>query len=152
MVKSNFMLEIKKHYLRKNTLLKLCSLLLLFLSSCSPLIAPYNEHIYRELASLKVETTTLVGKSNEEYSKHVSEVEDVDKDMNKLYEYMKGLPKNAESASMLKKIIDGDGMWSGIKSHWKTKGQVKPDAAVEFQKAIGEGFDELIELESKKIK
>lgn len=143
------MLSIQKHYLRKNTLLKFCSLLLIFLSSCSPLIAPYNEHIYRELVSLKVETTTLVGKSNEEYSKHVTEVEDVDKDMNKLYEYMKGLPKNTESASMLKKIIDGDGMWSGIKNHWKTKGQLQPELAGELQKAIGEGFDELIELESK---
>ncbi|MCO4292642.1 hypothetical protein NF867_07200 [Solitalea sp. MAHUQ-68] len=147
------MLPVQKQFLLKKTSYpKLLLALLFFISSCSPLIAPYNEHVYRELASLKVETTTLIGKATEEYSTHEGEVQTLDKDLNKLYEYIKALPKNTEATKMMEIMIKGDGRWGGIKNVWKTKGKLSPAAVTEFQNEVTEGFDDMIELESKKIK
>ncbi|POY35719.1 hypothetical protein C3K47_13240 [Solitalea longa] len=147
------MLPVQKQLLLKKTFYLRFLLPLIFLiSSCSPLIAPYNEHVYRELASLKVETTTLVGKASEEYSSHEAEVQALDKDLSKLYEYMKALPKNTEATKMMEIMIKGEGSWGGIKNLWKTKGKLSPAAVTEFQDAVTTGFNDMIELESKKIK
>ncbi|UKJ07159.1 hypothetical protein [Solitalea lacus] len=147
------MLRIQKHYLRNYSfLLKPLLLLLLIISSCSPLIASYNEHVYRELTSLKVETNALIGKATNDYTNPETEIEQLDKDLQKLHEYIKGLPKNAETTKMMDIMINGDGRWEGIKKVWKSSGKLSKAATGEFQAEIAEGFNDMLQLESRKIK
>jgi hypothetical protein len=87
------------------------------------------------------------------YSNHKPEVQDVKVRTEKAYEYEKGRPKNQVTTDMWKRMIDPKGgLLGGFLVLWEESGTVSPAFVPEKKKQIASGFDEIISLESEKIK
>jgi hypothetical protein len=131
--------------------------------SCKPLIATYDQYSYTQLSSVKVDVLNLLDKSNESYSSHEQEVEDVLTEVHKAMEYDIHKPHNEIMAKMWaiqnRLLVDStpvnnnpNSNLKGIIATWKKKGQLSSVFATEAEGQIADGFDLLLELESKKIK
>jgi hypothetical protein len=60
-------------------------------------ISPYNPVAYQNAVSLKVDSLNLLEKATTPYDGHKGEVESLQRELEKAYEYAKGLPKNEVS-------------------------------------------------------
>lgn len=138
--------------------------LLLFITGCKPLIATYDEYSYTQLSSVKVDVLNVIDKSTEDYTTHAAEVADVLTETHKAMEYDIHKPKNEIMAKMWS-VMDGlltdttalipnqpKSHLKGLLASWKKEGHFSGKTFVnEAKQQIGEGFDLLMELESRKI-
>src|SRR5215471_2068804 len=98
------------------------TLLVFVLSACST-IAPYSQTAYEQATSLKAEALILMDKATEQYASHKTEVEKVQLDMEKAYEYSKGRPKNEISTRQWEIIRDPNrNSLAGFLKRWEKKG------------------------------
>jgi hypothetical protein len=131
--------------------LMLCS----FLFGCAHYISTFDQLAYVQATSIKVDVLNLIDDSNESFTSHQQEVDEVVSKMMKAIEYEKHRPKNDISVRMWSKLIDSTkqkGIVGSYLASWKrtgTKSQVLID---EFKPLASEGFDLIAELESQKIK
>ena len=138
--------------------------LVIFVSSCKPLIATYDEYSYTQLSSVKVDVLNVIDKSTENYADHAAEVEDVLTETHKAMEYDIHKPKNEVMAKMwtvLNNLLtdstalmpgDSKSHLKGILASWKREGKFSGTTFTsDVKEQIGEGFDLLLELESRKI-
>lgn len=120
---------------------------------CGHYIAPYNETAYQNATDLKVESLALVDKSTEPYSDHVQDVQSLMIKIDQAYEFAKGLPKNGITTKQWEIIIDPNrNMLGGFIKKWEADGELREVFVKEFKTQVSQGFDQLIELESAKIK
>jgi len=138
------------------TLFIIPSLLAIFLSiiSCETTsIALYDETAYSQIISLKVDSLSLIEKATESYSLHEAEVNALQKELQFAYEYARGRPKNEITAEQIFLLINPEGyLLGGFFTRWESEGSLKR-AFVENAKAlIAEAFDQIIGLESGKIR
>lgn len=125
---------------------------LVVLTGCST-ISPFNQHAYEQATALKVDALALVDKSNEPYAQHAAEVTDIETRCRQAYEYANGLPNNQDTANQWKIITDPDGgSLFAYFELWKSEGQVRPAAVKDAEQQLAEHFDQIIQLESGKIK
>ncbi len=138
--------------------------LLLFLPGCKPLIAAYDDYSYTQLSSVKVDVLNVIDKSTEDYTVHAAEVADVLTETHKAMEYDMHKPKNEMMAKMWS-VMNGlltdttaltpnqpKGHLKGLLASWKKEKHFQGSTFVnEAKQQIGEGFDLLMELESRKI-
>ena len=118
-------------------------------------IASFDQYAYTQETSLKVEALSLMDKSADSYTLHVSDCETIVSDMLKMREYEKHRPKDVITFKMWDKLIDSTGQKGIVGSYlskWKTDGTEKPVFILEAKKIAGQGFDLIMELESQKIK
>jgi len=126
--------------------------LLLFVGGCAT-ISRYDQYSYMQAVNLKVDSLKLIDSSGEAYSNHKPEVQDIKVRAEKAYEYEKGRPKNQVTTDMWKLMIDPKGgLLGGFFVLWEESGTVSPAFVPEKKKQITRGFDEIIGLESEKIK
>jgi len=127
--------------------------LVLWLAACAPLIGPYSQVAYQNATSLKAETLALADKATEPYDKHKDEVEQLFVDVNKAYEFVKGVPSNSISAKQWSILIkrDGDLMGKFFK-RWAESPNKKLNKVFvdEFKGELSDAFDEIICLEANK--
>ncbi len=124
---------------------------LLCFAACAT-ISTFSQHAYLQTTSLKVEALALMDKANAPYDTHADAVEKLTMDLQKLYEYEKNRPKNSISVSLWDKLLHEDVLLGGFLKEWKTKGSLNPYYIQEVKLQVGEAFDKIAGLESKKIK
>jgi len=128
------------------------TLFLVVLADCST-ISPFNQYAYQQATALKVDALALVDKSNEPYAQHAAEIADIETRCRKAYEYANGLPNNQDTANQWKIITDPDeGSLFAYFQLWKSEGQVRPAAIKDAEQQLAQHFDQIIQLESSKIK
>ena len=125
----------------------------MFVVGCGASIALYNQKSYEYAVDLKVETLALIDKSTEPYTNHAQQVEALMIKIDKAYEYTKNIPKNSETAGQWEKISKRDGVLAGkYFKEWKKRGTVSSSLIPDLKKDIASAFDDVIALESAKIK
>jgi hypothetical protein len=116
-------------------------------------IAPYNQTEYESATSLKVESLAMMARMSSPYADHRVEAEALQMQLDKAYEYAKGLPHNEISAQQWAILRNPDGhMVGGMLRRWQAEGQLSQTFVSEMIGQVSKGFDELIALESQKLK
>lgn len=140
--------------MHKKIQIGLLTLVVAFLAqSCSPLISPYDQYAYIQATSLKVDALNLMDSATDSVQLHEKDINTIVTNLQKIYEYEKNRPKDTATTSQWKLMIDTSGhLFGGFITRWK-KEKVLRKAYVEDKKIqIGFCFDQISELESKKIK
>lgn len=126
---------------------------LLFISGCTSLVAKYNEHAYERATALKVESLVLLDKAVEPYSQHQQEAEQLQMELKKAYEYVKGLDLNENSTKQWAILINPDKhLIGGALKRWKKDKTLRPGFINYAKEQVGKGFDEIIKFEGLKLK
>ena len=134
---------------RRRLLLSLC---LCALASCST-ISTYDQAAYEHATSAKVDTLALMDKATESYSAHEKEITAVRTELEKAYEYDLGRPLNKITVTQWAILLDPErNLVGGFLKQCKSKDSVGATFVTEKKKQIGEAFDQIIGLESGKIK
>ncbi|NOW93398.1 hypothetical protein [Mucilaginibacter sp. SG564] len=129
-------------------LLPLC----LFLG-CSSTISTFDQTAYTQVTSLKVDALDLMDKATENYTSHESEVKALQLNIDKAIEYDKHRPHNEITTQMWTILNDPQGhLFGGFLVKWKKDGKCNATYIVDKKKQISNSFDQIAELESKKIK
>src|SRR6266853_1220454 len=106
-------------------------LTLLFSSACS-LIAPYDRAAYEHATNAKVDTLALMSKATGSYDEHEKEVEALVRQLDKAYEYDRGRQLNKITIAQ----------WNILSS----------TLIAEKKKQVGDALEQIIQLESGKLK
>ena len=128
------------------------SLCFFAVASCST-ISTYDQAAYEHATSAKVDTLALIDKGTESYSAHEKEIVAVTTELEKAYEYDRGRPLNKITVAQWTILLDPDrNLVGGFLKMWKTKGSLGATFVAEKKAQIGKAFDQIIGLESGKIK
>jgi len=123
------------------------------LTGCGHYIAPYNETAYQNATDLKVESLALMNNASRPYTDYAQEVQSLMIKVDQAYEFSKGIPKNDLTTKQWQKMLDPKkNMLGGFIKKWEMDGQLNEVFIEEMKEQIAEGFDEIIQLESAKIK
>lgn len=139
-------------------LLKQTTLILLMipmLMACASSISNYSVEAYKQTTSLKVDALNIMDLSTEAYPLHKAEVEEFEIKVQKVYEFEKNRPQNELTIKLWDKLLDENGaLLGGFIQKWKTKEKgVFGNAFIKHAKiSVGDAFDIISSLESKKIK
>lgn len=91
--------------------------------------------------------------ATEDYSQHEAEIKAVDLNIQKQMEYEKHRPKNEITNAQWSIISKPDGnLFGGFLSEWKSGKTLKPAYVTAKKTQISAAFDEIIKLESLKLK
>jgi hypothetical protein len=122
------------------------------LSSCA-ITSPFNQVAYEQATSLKVDVLSTMDNAAEPFAAHKTEVQQVTSDLKKAFEYAKGRPNNEESTRQWAIMQDPNrNLLGGFLKRWEEKSTLSP-AFIEGAKTnVADGFDQIIGLESGKIK
>lgn len=118
-------------------------------------IALFDQYAYTQTTSLKVDALSLIDKSTDSYTSHTKDCEVLISNLLKMREYEKHRANDLITFKMWDKMIDSTGHKGIVGSYmtnWKTDDKEKPVFIQEAKKIVGQGFDFIAELESKKIK
>ncbi len=125
-------------------------LLILFIVGCS---GSFDQHSYDQANSIKTEALILMDKGKDSATVHSDEINELLAKLDKAYEYEKARSQNEETTAMWKKLKSPKGnLLGGFITLWKQQGVLSETYITEKKKQIGQAFDEIIELESKKPK
>jgi hypothetical protein len=129
------------------------TLLSLSITACALSVDRFDSLAYQNATSLKVDSLMLIGKATQSYSTHKGSVESLKVAVEKAYEYAKGRTKNEEVTEQWALMKDpGKNLLGGFLARWEDKGKLSAAFVTEAKKLISTGFDEIIGLESGKIK
>jgi hypothetical protein len=126
--------------------------LMAFTAACST-ISTYDQTAYLQAVNTKVDALVLMDKAVEPYTNHRSDIAAFVTELQKAYEYERGRPLNKLTMAQWDILRDPSGdLLGGFLEEWKQEGKLMP-VYVERKKAqIGKAFDQIIQLESGKIK
>lgn len=129
----------------------LALVLLAAAAACTPLIGAYSPRAYEHATSLKAETLALVEHADEPYAEHREAADRLMVDLQRAYEYVRGVPRNAISARQWRLLVDPDGDLVGrFMRRWREEGTLSPVFIAEFRAILADAFDEIICLEANK--
>ena len=113
----------------------------------------FDAFSYKETISAKVETVDIMSYAVEEYDSHKKEIHDLNKDLQKIYEYEKNRPKNVETTKMWEILLDPDkNLYGGFLKRWQNDTTLNKFFIEEAKIQVAEAFDIIIDLENGKIK
>jgi hypothetical protein len=123
-----------------------------FLAACA-LIAHYDQVAYEHATSAKVDTLALMDKATGSYDEHQKEIEALVTELNKAYEYDRGRSLNKITVAQWDVLRDPNrNLVGGFLKMWKAKGSLSATFIAEKKLQIADGFDQIIALESGKLK
>jgi len=141
-----------KPFMKKSKFVLIAAAVLCFLA-CGASISLHDHYAYTQATSLKVDSLKLMDKAVEDYSMHEDEVDDLLTKIEKAHEYEKARPKNDETIKQWEILKDPDkDLLGGFFKMWKEKGKVSQFFIEEKKKQVVKAFDEIIELESVKLR
>ena len=141
----------KKILLRTNILVSL--LMVLMLTACGMTISSYDQQAYTQTTSLKVDALNLMDSAGDNYEKQAAAVQNLQINLQKAYEYEKNRPKNDVTVRLCDKLLDKNGhLLGGFIERWKTEKRLGSTFISNCKDQVGEAFDMISGLESKKIK
>lgn len=115
--------------------------------------ARFDQHVYIQTTSIKVDALNVMDQAIEDYSYHQNEVKQVIADLEKTYEYERNRKNNEITIKLWGKLKDTSGhLLGGFIKRWKDEKKLRPVFIQESKKQVGEAFDIIAQLESKKIK
>lgn len=121
--------------------------------SCTPLISKFDYIAYENTISLKVDALHLMSKATNPYQQYETKVEQLKLDLKKVYEYSKQIPLNEITAQQWELMKNpGNNLLGGFLKRWEEKGMIPPFMVDEAIKLVSKSFDDIIELETNKIK
>lgn len=121
------------------------------INSCSPLIALYDQYAYTQATSLKVDLQNLADESSTtNYADAKADIDRVNIELQKAYEYSKGRSKNTLSAKQYEILLGENNFYKTFLKTWQTQGKESPTAANEMKIKLGQLMDQIIELENGK--
>lgn len=124
----------------------------LFLAACS-LIAPYDRAAYEHATNAKVDTLALMAKATHSYDQHQKEAEALMLEVDKAYEYDRGRQLNKITVAQWDILRDPNrDLVGGFLKMWKAKGSLSATFVAEKKKQVGDAFDQIIQLESGKLR
>lgn len=116
-------------------------------------IAVHDQYAYTQAVNLKVDAQSIVGNGDKDYTSQEQKVNELQLNVEKAYEYEKGREKNEITTKMWEILLNPDSdLLGGFIKRWKDEGKLNKAYVLEKQKQIGEAFDQIIGLESGKIK
>ena len=122
------------------------------LAGCT-LIARYDQVAYEHATSAKVDTLALMGKATGSYDDHEKGVEALITQLDKAYEYDRGRQLNKLTVAQWDILRDPNrDLVGGFLKMWKAKGSLTATFIAEKKKQIGGAFDQIIQLESGKLR
>ena len=129
---------------------------LLFISlnyfECSRQISLFNPTAYEYAVSIKVESLALMDKAVEPFENHKSEVTELKLEIEKAYEYAKGIKKNEITVQQWDILKNPErNLLGGFLKRWEEE-QLSKTFVGEAKNLISQAFDTIIGLESGKIK
>lgn len=120
--------------------------------SCSS-SAVFNQRAYEQDVSVKVDALALMDKADQPYSNYTDKVSKLKLNVEKAYQYAKGLPNNNETMAQWEIIKDPQrNSLIGFLERWKSEGTLNRAFIEAGKKLISQHFDQVIELESGKRK
>jgi hypothetical protein len=123
------------------------------LMGCPNSITLYSPKAYEQATSLKVEALTLMDRATEPCTKHKAAIAALKIDLEKAYEYAKGLTKNEVTTAQWAIIKDpARNSLGGFLRRWEEKSSLDSTFIQEAKSLVADGFDAVIELESGKRK
>lgn len=142
-----------KYLIKKNVSILSIILFSVILSGCSLLIDRYDKIAYQNATSIKVDSLALMGKATTPYTKNESAVDTLQIKLEKAYEYAKGRPKNDIVTKQWEIMKNPNrNLLGGFLVRWKKKGVLSETFITEAKRNTALGFDQIIGLESGKIK
>lgn len=118
-----------------------------------PTISAYDNYSYMQTISLKVDALNLMDMATEEYKDHKADLQHVQTNLQKIYEYEVHRPKNEITAKQWQLLTDTSGhLLGGFIVKWRNESKCGKGYIMEKKKQISFAFDQIAELESKKIK
>lgn len=124
----------------------------LLFSACTS-ISPFSQKAYEQATRLKVESLNLMGKATQPFSKYEEKVEQLSQEIEIAYEFAFGRPDNEISARQWEMLKDpSKNLLGGFLLRWEQESKLSKFFIEEAQKVIGQAFDQIIQLESQKIK
>src|SRR4029077_7964391 len=127
----------------------------LLLAGCSN-IAFYDQAAYAHAVDLKVDTLALMDLAVNSYSSQTARIADVNRQMEKAYEYDRGRPINQTTVQMWDVLLKADsehpdeGRWPRFLERWRKSGTLNPVLISDKKEHIAMAFDTIIALESGK--
>lgn len=138
---------------RATTFLRLVIGLCLFYTAACSTISTYDQVAYEHVTAAKVDALALMDQATGDYAVHRAEISAVNLELQKAYEYDRGRPLNEVTLHQWDILLSPEhDLFGGFLRDWKRKGQFKPVALAERRKQVAEGFDQIIGLESGKLK
>jgi len=130
----------------------LAALALVLLAACAS-ISPYDQAAYEKAVDAKVDTLALMAKATESYASHQKDVDALNLELDKAYEYDKGRPNNALTVQQWDLLLDPhSGLVVDFFQEWQADGTLKPAYVADKRAQVGSAFDQIIGLEAGKTK
>lgn len=127
--------------------------LLASLISCKPTIALYDQYAYTQATSLKVDMQNLALESSiVSYDAAKPDIDKVNVELQKTYEYNKGRDLNSLSTKQYEILISDKGFYKQFLNNWKSSGKESEAFAQDASEKIGQLLDQAIKLENGKNK
>ncbi len=131
---------------------KFLAFFVLAIAGCAS-VSQFDQHAYIQVTSLKVDALNVMSLANDSYTMHEAEVHAVNMMLDKAYEYERNRPNNSLTLELWDKLRDTSGhLYGGFVRRWRREGTLRPAFVRESSKQVGEAFDIIAQLESKKIK
>lgn len=121
------------------------------ISSCSS-ISVFSPEAYKQAVDLKVESINLMSFATMPYTDFEDDIDFLDTELSKAYEFSKGRPDNEISTKQWEILINSDGnLLGGFLKRWEEEGTLSQMFVTEMQTLVSDAFDTIIGLESGKI-
>ncbi len=122
-------------------------------TACAPLITRFDPQAYNQAVSLKVDARVLMDASTEPYAQHEVEAKALAVRLDKAFEYAQGKPKNTLSARQWQLLKDPQRhLLGGFLTRWRKDSTLGPAYIDDKKEQVGQAFDQIIGLESGKLK
>jgi len=145
----------KRLYPQDTRYFRVLALLLLSALSACALISQYDPTSYQNATNLKAEALLLVEKAKEPPGMHTTAIDGLRLKLLQAYEYERGKgDPNRITVEQWKRLSDPEGaLLGGFLRKWTSENQGQSDAFLKgLSKNVGEAFDQIIKLESAKVK
>jgi len=125
----------------------------IILSSCMPISAFFSSTAYEQATALKAEALTIMELASEDFSDHKSDVDAFKLNINKAIEFAKGRPRNEITVRQWEVLMDPNrNSLGGFLVRWESESTLTSVFVTEAKLLIADAFDQIIGLESGKIK
>ncbi len=115
-------------------------------------ISTYDQAAYEHATSAKVDTLELMSKADSAYSSHRDEIADLHRELDKAFEYDNGRVLNHYTIESWNVLRAPDGILNRFLVRWKDAGTLSPAFIADKKEHVAREFDDIIKLESGKIK
>ncbi len=120
------------------------------ITSCTSTSSLYDHYTYTETIEIKLQTLSLMDKSDEAFSSHENEVIAVKNRLEKMLIYETGKGKNEITKKMWEVLNNDNKLVKSYLKLWEQKGSLNTAFIQEAKPQIEEAFNILIQYEEKK--